>query len=388
MSYLRLVLIAGFAMFSMFFGSGNLVFPLLTGVQSQGHFGLAAIGLLITGVVVPFIGLLAMIYYSGNRALFLKALGGPMALFLTFSMLGLLGPFAVVPRCAIVAQGSLSLLWSQIPPFLLNAAFCVITLILAWKRSKIIDIIGRILTPGLLLGIFILIGFGLFMGPPPLDGTMLPSKALTCGIIEGYKTMDLLAAFFFSASTVAYIASALKTHADKQNLERLSLNACLIGAFLLGLVYIGFVALGAKYAPVLHHVDPEKLLVVIAQHSLGALALPLASLVIALACLTTATILTSLFADFFYTEILKEKLSRHSVLVGTIVISYIISLAGFTLLGHWIEIVLAFAYPALIVYTISAIVANKTGYDLRRFLFWVTLGTTVLIKIAVTMGLF
>ena len=67
-----LILATGLAMFSMFFGSGNLVFPLVVGQMSEGHFGLASLGILLTGVLVPFLGILAMLLFDGNSKVFLE----------------------------------------------------------------------------------------------------------------------------------------------------------------------------------------------------------------------------------------------------------------------------------------------------------------------------
>lgn len=388
MSYTRLVFVAGFAMFSMFFGSGNLVFPLMIGVKTLDQFHVASIGLMITGVLVPFIGLLSMIYYSGNRQLFFKSLGAPAAFVLTFSMLSLMGPFGVLPRCIIVAHGGVDLIFEGLSAPVFNGVFCAVTAFLAWHRSRIIELIGTFLTPLLLLGIFALIAAGLFLGPAPAPSNLSTNGALTEGLFQGYQTMDLLAAFFFSATTVIFIARALTTHEDKQNLERLSLTACLIGAFLLSLVYLGFVYLGAEYAPVLCDVAPEKLLVVIAEQSLGPLALPLAAIVIALATLTTATILASLFADFLQKDMLQEKIPRWLALIITLIIGYTFSLLGFSDLASWIANALMIAYPALIGYALAKIIAKKTGHKYAREVFWLILLAAIIAKVLAHLGVF
>jgi len=388
MSYTRLVFVAGFAMFSMFFGSGNLVFPLMIGVKTLDQFHIASIGLMITGVLVPFVGLLSMIYYSGNRQLFFKSLGAPAAFVLTFSMLSLMGPFGVLPRCIIVAHGGVDLVFNGLPAPVFNAVFCIVTAFLAWHKSRIIELIGTFLTPLLLIGIFALIIAGVLLGPEPTASHLTPSAALTTGLLQGYQTMDLLAAFFFSATTVIFIARALTTQEDKQNLERLSLTACLIGAFLLSLVYLGFVYLGAKYAPVLCQVAPEILLVVIAEQSLGRIALPLAAIVIALATLTTATILASLFADFLQKDMLQEKIPRWLSLIITLLIGYTFSLLGFSDLASWIANSLMIAYPALIGYALAKIIAKKTGQKYAREVFWLILLASIIAKVLVHLGVF
>lgn len=373
MSYTRLVFVAGFAMFSMFFGSGNLVFPLMVGMQSLDQYHTASTGLIITGVMLPFIGLVAMTYYAGNRQLFFKSLGGPAAFVLAFAMLSLMGPFGVLPRCIIVAHGGVDLVFGGLSAPIFNAVFSILTGFLAWQRTKIIDIIGTFLTPFLLGGIIGLILWGVYGVETPAVSDMSNVDAFKIGLNQGYQTMDLLAAFFFSATTVAYIASQLKTHDQKRRLEGLSLTACAIGAFLLVAVYVGFVYLGATYAPMLEGVEPEKLLVVVAQASLGPLAIPMSATIIGLACLTTSTILASLFADFLQKDMLQEKIPRSLALVITLLIGYTISLLGFMQLAGWIANALIIAYPALIVYALSKIIEAKYKKKMAREAFWLVL---------------
>ncbi|MBS0185256.1 MAG: branched-chain amino acid transport system II carrier protein [Proteobacteria bacterium] len=75
MSHFKIIMTTGIAMFAMFFGSGNLVFPLQLGVMSHGHYALANLGLLITGVLIPFLGLWSMMLYNGNRDQYFGLLG-------------------------------------------------------------------------------------------------------------------------------------------------------------------------------------------------------------------------------------------------------------------------------------------------------------------------
>lgn len=387
MSYSRIVFIAGFAMFSMFFGSGNLVFPIMVGMKSLDQFHTASTGLIITGVLLPFLGLLSMTYYAGNRQLYFSSLGAPAAFVLTFAMLSLMGPFGVLPRCIIVAHGGVDLVFNGLSAPIFNGIFAILTGILAWQRKKIIDIIGTFLTPFLLGGIIGLILWGIYGVETPTVTDLSNSSAFFVGLDQGYQTMDLLAAFFFSATTVAYIARQLKTHEDKKKLETLSITACLIGAFLLIAVYLGFVYLGATYAPMLDNVKPENLLVVVAQASLGNIALPLSATVIGLACLTTSTILASLFADFLHKDILQEKTPRSIALVITLIIGYTISLLGFMQLASWIANALLITYPALIIYAIFKIIEAKLDLKYAREAFWLVLFVSILIRTLLAAGM-
>lgn len=392
-TYKSLILTAGFAMFAMFFGSGNLVFPIKVGVDATNAFALPALGLLITGVLVPFLGLVGILYVGGNVHHFFEKLGKPIAFTLILLMLCLLGPFAVVPRCTIVAYGGVSLILPTLSMALFNGLFLSATFLLALKKNQIINIVGTYLTPLLLGGILLLIVFGILNGGShnTIAPEILPPVALLkIGLEEGYQTMDLLAAFFFSASTVAFIAKKLKSSKDKKHLEKVALLSCTLGAMLLGGIYGGLVKLGLIYKEHLMGLNPEHYVVGIARHSLGAFSESLSALIITFACLTTAVVLISLFTDFIESNILKSSLIKHHfkiqisrsvLLLLSSCVAYLFSLMGFESLAKGIISILIFVYPALISYSISMILNLKNQYfsrfpKLPTLCFWSALALT------------
>jgi len=367
----KAVFIAGFAMFSMFFGSGNLVFPLAIGAQTMDKAPWAIIGLTISGVLVPFLGLLGVILYKGNRIEYFASIGKVPAFLLAFSMLALMGPFGVIPRCILVSHGGVKLFAPSVSLPVFSFVFCVLTLFLVWKHDRIVPILGKVLTPWLLGGIGVLIVGGLLYGPAIPHSSESSGKAFLEGLWKGYQMMDLLAAFFFSAATVAYIHEYLGKNEKQSELVKLSVKASLLGAGLLGLVYIGFILLGAGFSDSLKSVEPSQYLVAVAQETLGYLAAPVASITIILACLTTAAILTMLFADFLREDILNKKIGNPIALIITLVISFFVSMIGFEALANWIASVLEVAYPALIALTIANIVKKLWQVDCSKWAFWI-----------------
>lgn len=382
MSFRKTVLTAGFAMFSMFFGSGNLVFPLVIGTQTGDNMGYAMLGLSITGVIVPFLGLLGVILYAGNRSNYFACIGKIPAFILTFIMLAIMGPIGVLPRCIIVAFGGITLFMPNFPFWLFSGLFCLVTLLLVWNHDRVIPIIGRMLTPILLLGIVIISVAGLMFTNSIAPISPLNSiESFKIGLFEGYQTMDLLAAFFFSATTVGYIKAHLRSDDSPKRLLKLSLTASLIGAGFIALIYMCFVALGAKHAPLLLQVSPEQMFSAIAGHALGPIAIPIVAITIALACLTTAVVLAMLFADFVHEDMSKYRFGQHKAVILTLVISFLVSLVGFSSLRTWIGAVLEIAYPALIVLTIANIVSKLWNVaHLGRWGFWITVIISVAYK--------
>ncbi len=380
MSFRKTVMTAGFAMFSMFFGSGNLVFPLVIGTQTVDNMGYAMLGLAITGVIVPFLGLLGVILYAGNRSNYFACIGKVPAFFLTFIMLAMMGPVGVLPRCIIVAYGGITLFAPSFPFPLFSALFCLITALLVWNHDRIIPIIGRILTPALMVGIITISVAGLmFSEPQTAVSQFSPNESFKLGLFEGYQIMDLLAAFFFSATTVSYIRAHMRSDDSPKKLLKLSLVASLIGAGFIGLIYLSFVALGAKHAPLLQQVSPEQMFATVAGHALGPIAVPIVAITIALACLTTAVVLAMLFADFIHEDISKYKFGQHKAVILTLIISFLVSLVGFSSLRVWLGAVLEIAYPALIVLTLANI-ANKLWNvpHWGKWGFWITVSVSII----------
>ena len=382
MTHRRIVLTAGFAMFSMFFGSGNLVFPLLIGKTTLHQYPWATLGLLVTAVIVPFLGLIGIIFYQGRTKEYFASLGRFPSFLIILMMLSLMGPFGVVPRCITVAYGSVNVMVPQLSFFWFCFAFCSTIMVLIWRSNKVVDVIGLLLTPFKLGGLLLLMLVGLWYGQPVAQGSVTKIAAITDGLMLGYQTMDLMAAFFFSSTIVIYLRQNLKTPDEQQHLTRLCLQAVLIGAAVLSLSYVGFVALGAYHAGDLGDVKPEALLATIALNSLGGKALPLISLTMAVACLATAVILTNLFVDFVYEEIFQKKLPRNSATVATIVTTFAMSLLGFETICQWLGTILEVAYPALIALAISNLINYAFTTKQIKLPFWIALFASGLFKIS------
>lgn len=377
---LKTVLTAGFAVFSMFFGSGNLVFPLVIGVNTAGSGAFSTMGLIVTGVIMPFLGLLGIILFDGDWRRFFVSIGKAPAFVLVFMVLSLLGPFGVIPRCILVTYGGASLWMPWLSFEVFAIIFCVITALLIWNHDCVIPIIGRILTPWLILGVVVIILAGLMANVGSEIDEVNPKKAFMVGLFEGYQTMDLLAAFFFSAAAIEYLKRYLGKREEESILSRWSLVACGIGAGLIALVYVGFVALGAKFSNHLVGVSPEQMLAQIASLALGKFAVPVVSITIALACLTTATVLAMLFSDFVHEDILRKRFNSHVSVIVTLVISFFISKVGFGSLREFLGTVLEVAYPALIIFTVSNIVAQIWKIDFSRYAFWTTLAVSAYLQ--------
>jgi LIVCS family branched-chain amino acid:cation transporter len=352
----------GLAMFAMFFGSGNLVFPLLVGQLSQGHTILAAIGILLTGVLVPFLGILAMLLFDGDTNQLFSRLGKPATFWFSLFALAIMGPFGVLARCITVAHGSYKLLFPATPLWVFSLCACTLLFLLTIRKNRIVPVLGSILTPLLLISLTAIAIFGLTSMPAPPVLENGAWEGFKTGIFQGYQTMDLLAAFFFSTFIINYLRQ--NEHAEAP--LSAFFKASLIGAGLLSTIYIILVLLGARYAELLQGVPAQEMLGQIAQHALGPYAAPIVCSAVILACITTAIVLTSLFSDFLRKEVSKDKIPQSLSILTTLTIGFFISTLSFSGIMSFIGPILDIIYPALIVMTLFSIAYKIFGWKAVR----------------------
>lgn len=344
-------------MFSMFFGSGNLVFPLIIGIESESYWILGFLGLFITGIIIPFLGLFVIKLHNGSYDLFFMEGGKIIGIFLPFIALSLLGPFGVVPRCINVAYGGIQYVYPNIQLKEFSLFFCMSCFAICIKDRWMVSIIGKYITPVLLLCLIILIITSID-GNINIQTNKTAKNSFLTGFFQGYQTMDLIASFFFSS----VIFNQIKIQMGDGNEKKLLLNAIgasLIGISLLSLVYLGFVFMGATYKNVLQGVSPQLILPTISFYLLGKKSAFIVSMIVIFSCLTTAVALTNIFARYIASFFNLSEKYFPLVLLYTILISFAVSLFDFQGISNFLAPVLLVIYPGLIMLTISAILTKK-----------------------------
>ncbi len=367
-------------MFSMFFGSGNLVLPLLVGQMSEGHYLSATLGFLFTGVVVPFLGILAMILFNGDSNAFFRRLGGPATFWFPLIALSLMGPFGVLARCITVAHGAFHLLAPQTPLWMFSLVSCAIIFMLTLRQNRIVPVLGSILTPLLLASLAAIAVFGLYQVELPQTTNGHIWASLKDGFLQGYQTMDLLAAFFFSVFVLQHLKAQKVITDHPASALPIFFKSALIGAGLLSSVYFILVILGSMYAPTLVNVPATEILGSIAEQTLGPWAAPVVCGAVLLACLTTAIVLASLFSDFLKQEISRNKLSGTWSTAITLIIAFSISTLEFSGIMRFICPIVEFIYPSLIVLTVVSIFHKLWGLKIVR----TPIALTILLKLLST----
>lgn len=178
--------------------------------------------------------------------------------------------------------------------------------------------------------------------------------------------MDLCAAIFFGIIIFEYIHN---THSSKSTIKN-SIIASVIGVFLLFIVYATFIYIGAKYSILLNDVPKEQMLMVITQKAVGRLAIPIASVTILTACLTTAIALIDLVVNWVADMLKIKPEKRGIVIIAVVATSFAFTLFGFNTLTTFLSIILFVLYPGLIAITIANIIDYALSTNTVRPAFW------------------
>ncbi len=353
------ILIAAFAIFSMFFGSGNLVFPLILGRDLGQNCWMGAIGWSLTAIGIPLIGLLGSIRFKGSTDDYFKILT-PIGIFiLNILILGLMGPFGVIPRCSNVAFGGVSILYPLCPMWVFLLFFFMLVGICAFFKDKIVDVIGLILTPFKLGGIAVLIIVGLIFCPSiQMPCALSPFASLQYGVTMGYQTMDLLASIYMGGTVLHYFTTK-KNILQSDSIFKKAIFSSFIAGGLLFIVYLGFIFLSASYAPVLQNIAPEKLLLVIAEMSFGNTAVVMVAFTLFFSCMATATYVCNLWTNFMEAQLFKHKLPYSICLCITLIISFSLSLLGFQKIMSFLGNILEWVYPLLVLFGVYRLLCRK-----------------------------
>ena len=350
------VLKIGFALFAMFFGAGNIIFPIYIGAHVGEHIWLAGLAFAISGVGVPFLALIAMSVYKGDYWKFFGHLGRmPSILIITFLLI-VIGPLAATPRTGATTFNTLL---PYLPNFMQSATifgifYFAIVFMVAYKESSVVDIIAKVISPVKIISFTFLFFMGVYFSEPMLLSELSAMKSFSQAINYGYSTMDMLGAFFYCGVVYHSLKNYLpKSEQSNDNLKvQTIISSCIVGAGLIAFVYTSFMYLGYCHAASLRDIAQEKLILATAQVVLGAFGGIFVCISVSFSCLATAIALTQVCTSFLYREIFKEKYPRLPFLLLVVTTSYIMSILGFAAIMNISMPILKILYPCLIVYCI------------------------------------
>ncbi len=379
----------GMMLFALFFGAGNLIFPAALGQQAGESTAWAVLGFLVTGVGLPLAGVVAM-GISGARDL--QDLAGRVhpwfGLLFTVALYLTIGPLFAIPRTGSVAFELGPAHWlaeDARRPWELAflAAFFAIALWLSLSPGKLVDRIGRVLTPLLLVSMAILIA-ATFLAPM---GDPLPAEAhyaerpLLQGFLAGYETMDALAALVFGILVLQAVRRAGVT--GSAAVARATFTAGIVAAGLLAVVYVCIARMGAQSTEVLGlREHGAQVLSGVAAHYYGGWGAALLGIMVLLACMTTAVGLIAACASYF--ERLFPRMGYRLLACLFAGMSFAVSSLGLSTILSAAVPVLVFLYPLTIVLVALAFLQHLFGWGapLWRWVMGATLLASLLHALA------
>lgn len=365
----------GLAIFTMFFGAGNIVFPLILGRETGDKIPIAMLGFILSAVIVPILGVIATISYEGDYKKLVYSIGKIPGVLLIAACMLIIGPLGAAPRCIVISHSAISWHFPGLSLLIYSIFVGLFIFLLAYKESAVVDILGKILGPIKIILLTSIIILGLFsikhLAPTPITQV----SSFFSGFEKGYFTIDLLGGFFFA--NLIYMAIKRKEITDPKEMVHHGVLAGIIGGILLGLIYIGFGFVAAMYGPEVESVPPEQLLSAIAVKILGPNAGILANITVAVTCITTALALTTVFAEYLHRFVFRHKVSYSKTLLLAIVITVFMSNLGFAGIMKIIVPVALAIYPATIVLCLAGIAKQFWGFKYIKTTFFATLAITL-----------
>jgi LIVCS family branched-chain amino acid:cation transporter len=373
----------GLAIFAMLFGAGNVVFPLSLGCDSGTKVFFAIAGFILTGVIVPLIGLVSAALFNGDYRKFLGMAGRWPGAIIAFMCMLLVGPFGATPRCITLAHGAVYWHLPAVSLFVFSIVTALLIFAATVRKGVVVEMMGRFFGPIKLVLLFTVIVLGILSAATPLVTNVSGLSAFTRGFADGYQTLDLIGTIFFSGLIIASLRSYMHK-SDKDNprvLAMYCLKAGTIGCSLLALVYLGFSFAAAKHGFALAGVEKTQLLSALAAILLGEHASVLANITTVIACLSTAIALTAIFADYVAHDLLCGKVKYMYTLIGTVFLNFVMTNMGFSGIAHVIEPVVMVCYPALIVLSLASAAHVLWGFNYVKQVVLITFSLNICLSV-------
>lgn len=352
------IIVIGFALFAMFFGAGNLIFPPYLGVTSGTKWFIAFAAFLFADGGLALLGVIALTRTGGDmKKLFTRA-GNIVGVAIGTLMLLCIGPFFAIPRTAATTfEIGIKPLMGSVSPVIFAIIFFIVVFVLTIRPSKVVDIVGAFLTPALLICLAVLIIKGAVNPIAQPLNRVLVDNVVVSGINDGYQTMDAMAACIFAGIIIASVTQ--KGYTEKKSMVKATILAGVVAVIGLAFVYGGLTYLGATVSPQFGaNVERTGLVVFITQSILGNPGKVVLAVIVALACLTTAIGLTSACGNYFR-ELSNGKIKYEVTVAVVCIFSAIVSNFGVDKIIKIARPILGMIYPAVIVYIFLGLFCDK-----------------------------
>ena len=296
---LRDMIVVGFALFSMFFGAGNVVFPPYLGMEAGPQWLAGFSAYFIADIGLALLGMFALLRVGSSEAV-ISRVGKVPAELLMCAIILCIGPMVAIPRTsATTFEMAIAPNLSGVSPVLFSVLFFALILVLCIKESAVVDIVGKILTPLLLLGLFAIIIKGIITPVGEISALPQISNVAVTGIKAGYQTMDALAALNFGAVIALNIQAVGIT--EEAAVRRGTIRAGLIAGGMLLVVYAMLTHIGGISGAAFPGSDTgASVLTALADGLFGRVGQVLLAVIFVIACFNTCVGLIASVGEYFH----------------------------------------------------------------------------------------
>ncbi|WP_424695905.1 branched-chain amino acid transport system II carrier protein [Granulicatella elegans] len=340
------IIICGFALFAIFFGAGNLIFPPYLGVISGNNWGIANIAFLLSDPLLPILGVIVTALLGGQATDLGKRVSKHFSIIIGAISIILIGPLFAVPRTgATTHEIFVQSFVPSAPQWITSLIFFGLTLYIAIHSHTVIDAIGKYLTP-ILLFILLLVFIAAVIQPNASFQTTTSTGLFSQSFKEGYQTMDALGAALMAGVVISDLTR--RGYTEKKEQHQMIFGVGIVSFILLALVYSSLTYAGATVSTVYDStIQRPALLIGLIEQLLGSFGKVAMGIAVSFACLTTSVGLITTCGHYFST-LTNGKLEYKKIVVVSVVISFLLSLLGVDALLQLAVPVLSAIYPMVI----------------------------------------
>jgi len=363
-----LTVITGFSIFTMLFGAGNFMVPPKLGILAGQKSLLASAGFIITAVVLPIIGLVGSFLFEGDyRAFFFRIGKLPGSLLIALCMF-ISGPGLVLPRIVNICFEMIHPFIPSMTLLVFAVLMAIVTFLLAYRPTKLIDTLGYLITPVKLSLIVILIIMGLAFGDSMIQTDISDIDLVGKSMLFGYETLDLLAIIFLGSAILDIFKKSFEPEiaGDMKRMIKRGVISSLIGGFVLVPVYISMTFLGAYYGAGLENLNHAQVLSGISFRIMGSSGGFFAAIALIVACLATMIALSTIVGEYIQKEIMRDRVGFIPSLIFILVSTIIISLFGLSKLMIFSRDLGFVLYPVIITLTLCNVAYKLFGFKLVK----------------------
>jgi len=345
--------IIGLALFAMFFGAGNLIFPPMLGFRAGESWLSGALGFMMSDVGLSLMGIIAVAMIGGGFTALGNKVGPRYSKILGTTIMLTLGPLLAIPRAGAVSyEMGIESLFPSSTMWIVTTIFFIATIFFVFDQKGVVNKIGKLLTPILLITLLVIIVAGLIY-PIGAASHAKVANAFGLGFTEGYQTVDALAAVIFARIILNTLIAKGYTKTSSQVMMTIKAGAIALG--IIAIVYGGLIAIGSNASALFpNDITRTSLFVCIVNRILGSSGTIIIAIAVVFACFTTAVGLTAT-AGAYFQHISKGKINYKVTVVAISLVSLLIANLGVKEIIAISEPILRLVYPPVIMLIICGL---------------------------------